>query len=76
MLIDWKIKPFFPPFTGRLTWGSCLFQPMFVYSLWLAPTAPETFRKWPGGGGVEGRGGANKVVETCLFDDEMGCEGC
>ena len=75
MLVDWKINPFFPPFTGRLTWGSCLFQPMFVYSLWLAPTAPETFRKWPVGG-REGREGANKVVETCLFDDEMGCEGC
>lgn len=75
MLVDWKIKPFFPPFPVRLTLGSCLFQPMFVYSLWLAPTAPETFRKWRAGG-RRGEGGANKVVETCLFDDEMGCEGC
>ena len=75
MLVDWKIKSFFPPFPVRLTLGSCLFQPMFLYSLWLAPTAPETFRKWRAGG-RRGEGGANKVVETCLFDDEMGCEGC
>lgn len=75
MLIDWKIKPFFPPFTGRLTWGSCLFQPMFVYSLvgsYRTRNLPEVAR----GGEERGEGGANKVVETCLFDDEMGCEGC
>ena len=28
------------------------------------------------GGEERGEGGANKVVETYLFDDEMGCEDC